>query len=152
MHTSPLLTVYLYLLIFITFFLLYQDLACNQHLQLLADLHNRSTDSLRKVAFLIVLLTLLGTPVTLGFVYKLTVLRNLSSSAVFIALIINLIMLIFYLQAARHPRLSRKKRHVLVTNNSNVTSRAYLILSLLFTVGALTFAPLFIDISMVFLN
>lgn len=126
----------------------YQDVARNQQLSLLSDLHNRSADRFRKVAFLLVLLTFLGTPVTLGFAYKLAVLNGLSpmSWALATAVVINLIMLVFYLQAARHPQLSRKKRTSSTPQDVNTASKSALVFGCCLTSFAICVAPVIIDI------
>lgn len=145
---SPIVTIYLYLLVFAIFFVFYQDTARNQQLSTLADLHNRSADRFRKIAFLLTLLTLLGTPVTFGFSYKLVVLSNLSSSAwtLIAAVAINLIMLVFYLQAARYPQLTRKKRAVFAHQDAETASKGALVLGCGLTVFAIIVAPAVIDI------
>lgn len=142
------LTVYLYLLVFVVFFVFYQDASRNQQLPSLSDLHNRSADRFRKTSFTLALLTFLGTPVTLGFTYKLTVLSGLSASAsaTAAAVGINLIMLVFYLQAARHPQLSRKKKTVAASQDVNTSSKGLVVLAMLLTLAAPAAAPLITDI------
>lgn len=148
LHNSPILTVYLYLLVFVVFFVFYQDASRNQQLPSLIDLHNRSADRFRKASFALVLLTFLGTPATLGFTYKLTVLSGLSVSAwaTAAAIVINLIMLVFYLQAARHPQLSRKKKASAAPQDVNTASKGLVALFVLLTLAATAVAPLVADI------
>jgi NADH:ubiquinone oxidoreductase subunit 2 (subunit N) len=148
LHNSPVLTVYLYLLVFVVFFVFYQDASRNQQLPLLSDLHNRSADRFRKVSFTLILLTFLGTPVTLGFTYKLTVLSGLSAStpATAAAIGINLVMLVFYLQASRHPQLSRKKKASAAPQDVSTSSKGLVVLVIFLTLAAAAAAPLLADI------
>lgn len=147
-YNSPILTVYLYLLVFVVFFVFYQDASRNQQLSSLSDLHNRSADRFRKTSFTFILLTFLGTPMTLGFTYKLTVLSGLSTSttATVAAIVINLIMLVFYLQAAKHPQLSRKKKASAAPQDVNTSSKGLVVLVVFLTLAAAAIAPLLTDI------
>lgn len=148
LYNSPVLTVYLYLLVFVVFFVFYQDASRNQQLPSLSDLHNRSADRFRKISFTLVLLTFLGTPVTLGFTYKLTVLSSVSASATATAaaIAINLIMLVFYLQAVRHPQLSRKKKTSAAQQDVSTSSKGLVVLAIFLTLAAAAAGPLVTDI------
>jgi NADH:ubiquinone oxidoreductase subunit 2 (subunit N) len=131
-NNSNTIVIYLYILIFVTFFLYYQDISRNQQISFFYDLHLSGVDRMRKVAFLIILMAFLGTPATSGFFYKLGVFTNLTgacAAALISAAILNLMMIIFYLQAARHSQVLRKKRVRQLPEDVNTGSKGTLVLA-----------------------
>ena len=111
----------MYAVIVLTFFTFYVDASKGKQVSFFYDMHVRSTDRLSKYTFFLIIVTLLGTPITLGFFLKIAVLINISMAGKLImmtAILINLTLIIFYLQAVRHNQIQRKKKK----NTTNITS------------------------------
>lgn len=103
---------------------------------------------------MIILATFLGTPITLGFFYKIAVFNTLNNSSLFViiaASIVNLIMLVFYLQASRHSQVLKKKQKNKITTSVNTNSKSFLVLYIFVFVFGVIIAPIFLDIISVFL-
>lgn len=148
MHTLT-LTVQLYLLILIIFLFYYQDVAQNQQINSFSDLQSFCADQCRKVIFLVVLGAFLGSPPTSGFFFKAEVFVNLSTKGIVLlmgAVVLNLIMLVFYLQASRHPQQARKKRVRTSTLIIRTAPKGVLIAGSCFVAFAAWLLPALVDV------
>jgi NADH:ubiquinone oxidoreductase subunit 2 (subunit N) len=135
--------------------LYYQDISRNQQISFFYDLHLSGIDRMRKIIFMLILMALLGTPATLGFFYKISVFTNLvgsSTAAIVSAALLNLMMIIFYLQAARHSQVLRKKRVRQLPEDVNTGSKGTLVLAAALALGAIFFAPALIEILVILLG
>lgn len=103
----------MYAVMILTFFIFYVDASKGKQISFFYDMHVRSADYLSKLTFFLIIATLLGTPITLGFFFKITVFVNILMCGNFIkliAILLNLTLIIFYLQAVRHNQVQRKKK------------------------------------------
>lgn len=104
---------------------------------------------------MLVLTAFLGTPVTVGFFYKVAVFNALVDTNLLViisAIILNLIMVIFYLQASRHSQISRRKKKNQVSEDINTGSKGLLILITFLVLGAPILVPVMLDIVVTLLS
>lgn len=102
-----------------------------------------------------ILATFLGTPLTSGFFYKVLVFNTLTTSSNFIvmaAIILNLIMLIFYLQASRLSQVARKKKVRRLPQDTNTASKGALALMVLATACSIFIFAALLDILVAILS
>lgn len=110
---APSIALYIYIFLFLALSLYISDIARNQQVSFFYDLMSASRDTLNRICFILIMASLVGTPLTTGFFYKMHIFSTLSLQSPltwFGATIINLILLVFYLQVIRHPQVSRKLR------------------------------------------
>lgn len=103
----------MYATIVLIFFVFYVDVSKGKQISFFYDMHARSADYLSKLTFFLIIATLLGTPATLGFFFKIIVFINVLMCGKFttlVAVLLNLTLIIFYLQAVRHNQVQRKKK------------------------------------------
>lgn len=120
-------------------------MANNKTLVFFYDMHQKAIDLLSKYTFFIIVVTLLGTPITLGFFLKIAILSNIiigGKLVTILAILINLILIVFYLQALRHNQLQRKKRKTRA-NTANGLREFSCYASLFLLSSAFLITPLF---------
>lgn len=109
---TAILCSYVYAAIIFSFFLFYTDSSKGSQILQFFNIHQNNQDTLTKLCFFLIIVTFLGTPITLGFLLKIGVLSSIMSSGAVVvvsAITINLILIVFYLQALRHNQILKKK-------------------------------------------
>lgn len=104
---------------------------------------------------MLILTAFLGTPATSGFFYKISVFSNLTGAGIATiagATFLNLIMIIFYLQIARHSQISRKKRVRQLPEDVNTGSKSALIFAATLALGAIYLIPVLLDVLVMLLG
>lgn len=139
---------YLYTAIVFVFFVFYVDTVTDNRSAFFHDLHLRSSDYLSKITFFLVMSTLLGTPVTLGFFLKIIVFSNIIIAGkvlTAVAIVLNLILIIFYLQTVRQNQTQRKKRKTI--NGVEKNLRVLGVYACVFLISAVFLVNVFSDIA-----
>lgn len=145
--TSATFAAYLYTVIVFVFVIFYIDVVNNNRSVFFYDLHLKSLDYLSRVTFFLVISTLLGTPVTLGFFLKVIVFSNIILGGKVlsaVAVLLNLVLVIFYLQAVRQNQIQRKTRKTL--NNVEKNLRTLSVYSCIFLINSVFLVVIFSDI------